>query len=182
MKNKKILSDKTNKKFIFKYEPQASVKEMFTHLEESIKINKKYIQPKNISIINDLVVVSRILSKTRLELFFVLQVKQPTSMHKLSQLLQRDYANVWRDCQILANCGIIKLKRVKQETKPIALYDEIVIKSFPNLEVKPMFTHNYTVFDFGFREPWLKDLKLEKETANNLLEHRQEISFLVTRT
>jgi len=53
----------------------------------------------------------------------------------------------------LANCGIIKLKRVKQETKPIALYDEIVIKSFPNLEVKPMFTHNYTVFDFGFREP-----------------------------
>jgi len=142
-----------NKKFIFKYEPQSSAKEIFTNLEESIKTSKKYIQPKNVSITSDLAVISRILSKTRLELFFVLQAKQPTNIHELSQLLQRDYANVWRDCQILANCGIIELKRVKQETKPIALYDEIVIKSFPNLEVKLMFTHNYTFFDFGFREP-----------------------------
>src|SRR4051812_13292446 len=95
-----------NKKFIFKYEPQASVKEMFTHLEETIKTGRKYIQPKNVSITNNLAVINRILSKTRLELFSVIREKQPNNIQELSQLLQRDYANVWRDCQVLASCKI----------------------------------------------------------------------------
>ena len=34
-----------NKKFIFKYEPQASVKEIFTHFEDAVKM-----EPKNVSI------------------------------------------------------------------------------------------------------------------------------------
>ena len=41
MKNRTILSDKINKKFIFKYEPRASVKEVFVHLEEAVKTGKK---------------------------------------------------------------------------------------------------------------------------------------------
>jgi len=94
MKNKNISSDKINKKFIFKYEPQSSVKEMFTHLEESIKTGKKYIQPKNVSITNNLAVINRILSKTRLELFFMIKTNQPNNIQELAQLLQRDYANV----------------------------------------------------------------------------------------
>lgn len=120
-----------NKKFIFKYEPQASVKEMFVHLEETIKTGgKKYIQPKNVSITNNLAVINRILSKTRLELFSVLREKQPTNIHQLAQLLQRDYANVWRDCQVLTNCGIIELKEKGKEIRPVALYDQIVL-DFP---------------------------------------------------
>jgi predicted transcriptional regulator len=83
-----------NKKFIFKYEPQALVKEMFTHFEEAIKTGKKYIQPKNVSITSDLTVINRILSKTRLELFSVLREKQPNNIHELAQLLHRDYSNV----------------------------------------------------------------------------------------
>jgi predicted transcriptional regulator len=83
-----------NKKFIFKYEPQASAKEMFTHLEETIKTGKKYIQPKNVSITSDLAVINRIISKTRLELFSVLRTKQPNNIQELAQLLHRDYANV----------------------------------------------------------------------------------------
>jgi predicted transcriptional regulator len=130
MKNKKILSDKINKSFIFKYEPQSSVREIFTHLEETIKTGKKYIQPKNVSITNDLTVISRILSKTRLEIFSVIREKQPNSVHKLAQLLHRDYANVWRDCQVLASCQIIKLKKEGKEIKPVVLYDQIVI-SYP---------------------------------------------------
>jgi len=129
MKNKNISSDNINKKFIFKYEPQSSVKEMFTHLEESIKTGKKYIQPKNVSITNNLAVINRILSKTRLELFFMIKTNQPNNIQELAQLLQRDYANVWRDCQVLANCRIIKLEKTGQEIKPIALYDQIVIDS-----------------------------------------------------
>jgi predicted transcriptional regulator len=83
-----------NKKFIFKYEPQASVKEVFAHLEEAVKTGKKYIQPKNVSITNNLAVINRILSKTRLELFSVLRERQPTNIHELAQLLHRDYSNV----------------------------------------------------------------------------------------
>jgi predicted transcriptional regulator len=121
-----------NKKFIFKYEPKASVKEIFTHLEESIKMGKKYIQPENISITNDLAVISRILSKTRLELFSMIREKQPNNIQELSQLLHRDYSNVWRNCQVLASCKIIELKKKGKETRPIALYDQIVV-DFPIL-------------------------------------------------
>ena len=83
-----------NKKFTFKYEPKASVKEMFAHLEEAVKTGQKYIQPKNVSIINDLAVVSRILNKTRLEIFYSIKKDQPNNIQALAQLLQRDYANV----------------------------------------------------------------------------------------
>jgi hypothetical protein len=83
-----------SKKFIFKYEPRASGKEMFVNLEEAVKTGKKYIQPKNVSITNDLAVISRILSKNRLKLFSVIREKQPNNVRELSQLLKRDYANV----------------------------------------------------------------------------------------
>ncbi len=121
-----------NKKFIFKYDPSASVKEMFNNFAEAINTGKKYIQPKNVSITSDLAVINHILGKTRLELFSVLRTKQPNNIHELAQLLHRDYANVWRDCQVLANCRIIKLKKMEKETKPVALYDQIVI-DFPVL-------------------------------------------------
>ena|ERR1051325_6154716 len=140
-----------NKKFIFKYEPQASAKELFTHLEKAVKTGQKYIQPKNVSITNNLAVINRILSKTRLELFSMVREKQPNNIQELSQLLQRDYANVWRDCQVLASCRIIDLKKNDQEMqsitgdqmrgivgnqiKPVALYDQIVI-DFPVLANK----------------------------------------------
>ena len=137
-----------NKKFIFKYEPQSSVKEVFVHLEAAVKTGQKHIQPKNVSITNNLAVINRILSKARLELFSMVREKQPNNIQELSQLLQRDYANVWRDCQVLASCRIIDLKKNDQEMqnitrgqmqsiagnqiRPIALYDQIVI-DFPML-------------------------------------------------
>jgi len=140
-----------NKKFIFKYEPQSSVKEMFVHLEETVKTGQKHIQPKNVSVTNNLAVINRILSKTRLELFSTIREKQPNNIQELSQLLQRDYANVWRDCQVLASCRIIDLKKSDQEMqsitgdqmqgivgnqiRPVALYDQIVI-DFPVLASK----------------------------------------------
>ncbi|CAG8798574.1 6337_t:CDS:1, partial [Cetraspora pellucida] len=92
---------------------------------KSIKTGRKYIQPKNVSITNNLAVIDRILSKTRLELFSVIRAKQPTNIHALSKLLNRDYANVWRDCQVLASCKIIELREQSKEIRPIALYDQI---------------------------------------------------------
>lgn len=131
--NLKITS-KIMKKYIFKYDPYASVKEIFDHVEETVATSKKFIQPKNISIVNQFSVINRILSKVRLELFSMIREKQPNNIHELAQLLQRDYANVWRDCQVLANCEIIELQKQDKETKPIALYDQIVIE-FPLMNI-----------------------------------------------
>jgi predicted transcriptional regulator len=116
------------KKYIFKYDPSYSLKEMFVEFEKAIKTGEKNIQPKNISIVSQFSVINRILSKTRLELFSVIREKQPTNIQELAQLLQRDYANVWRDCQVLAGCHIIELKKLEKEIRPLALYDQIVIE------------------------------------------------------
>lgn len=52
---------------------------------------------------------------------------QPKNLQKLAQFLHRDYSEVETDSQLLANLGIIKLKKQAQETKPVALYERIVI-------------------------------------------------------
>ncbi|CAG8823979.1 25700_t:CDS:1, partial [Dentiscutata erythropus] len=62
--------------------------------------------------------------------FASIKEHQPANIHELAQLLHRDYTNVWRDCQVLANCGIIELKEKGKETKPVALYEQIVL-DFP---------------------------------------------------
>lgn len=43
---------------------------------------------------NDLSVIHRIISKARLKVFAGIKAYQPTNIHQLAQLLQRDYANV----------------------------------------------------------------------------------------
>jgi predicted transcriptional regulator len=124
--NNKISKQKT---FIFKYDTHFSPKQMFSGFKEAIQ-GKKYIQPENVMMANDLSTIHRIISKARLKVFASIKEHQPANIHALAQLLHRDYTNVWRDCQVLANCGIIELKEKGKETKPIALYEQIV-SDFP---------------------------------------------------
>ena len=119
----------TNKTFIFQYDPYFSPKRMFGEFKEAIN-GKKYIQPENVMVANDLSTIHRIISKARLKVFACIKEYQPENLHKLANLLHRDYTNVWRDCWVLANCGIIELKEQGKETKPIVLYDQIVL-DFP---------------------------------------------------
>ncbi|CAI2180212.1 15120_t:CDS:2 [Funneliformis geosporum] len=98
--NNKIMKQKT---FIFQYDPHFSPKQMFGEFKEAIN-GKKYIQPENIMVSNDLSTIHRIISKARLKVFAY--------------------------CQVLANCGIIELKEQGKETKPIVLYEQIVL-DFP---------------------------------------------------
>jgi len=127
------------KEFIFQYDPLASSKRMFDHFEEAIRTGKKHIQPKNVMIANRLETIYRVASQARMDLLACLVEKQPANIQKLAQLLNRDYANVWRDCQALNSLGIIKLKKTSSDTKkariqPIALYEKIIIE-FP---IKPV--------------------------------------------
>jgi predicted transcriptional regulator len=89
MNNKKA----TNKTFIFQYDPYFSPKRMFGEFKEAIH-GKKYIQPSNIMVANDLSTIHRIISKARLKLFACIKEYQPENLHKLANLLKRDYTNV----------------------------------------------------------------------------------------
>jgi len=123
-----------NKTFIFQYNPYFSPKQMVGEFKEAIN-GKKNVQPDNVMLANDLAVIHRIISKARLKVFASIKAYQPANVHELAQLLHRDYTNVWRDCQVLANCGIIELKEKGKETKPIILYEQIVLDFPVNKEV-----------------------------------------------
>jgi predicted transcriptional regulator len=138
-----------NKAFIFQYDPYFSPKRMFGEFKEAME-GKKHIQPKNVMVANDLSVIHSILSKSRLKTFYCIKEKKPTNIHELASFLRRDYTNVWRDCHVLANCGIIELKEVKgndKELQPVVLYERIVL-------------------DFPVREKVAKG-GIEKVSANN---------------
>ena len=126
------MKSNSNKNFIFRYDPRFSPKKMFREFGEAVQ-GKKYIQPENVMMANDLAVIHRIISKARLKILACIKEYQPANVHQLAQLLHRDHTNVWRDCQVLANCGIIELKERGNETQPIALYEQIIL-DFPARE------------------------------------------------
>ncbi|KLL02239.1 MAG: hypothetical protein MRERC_3c080 [Mycoplasmataceae bacterium RC_NB112A] len=66
------------------------------------------------------------INKNRWGIFTCLVEKEPNNLTELSQLLDKDYGNVWQDCEILEGMGIIELKKIGSGIKPIALYDRIV--------------------------------------------------------
>jgi predicted transcriptional regulator len=116
----------STKQFIFKYDPSASLKEMFKTFNEAWETGKPNIQPKNVLISNNLTAIYRTITLSRLEIFTCLLEKKPNNLTELSQLLKRDYANVWKDIRALEGLEIIKLKKIGKEIKPIALYNQIV--------------------------------------------------------
>ena len=113
------------KNFIIQYNPHHTIKRMFNEFEQAIG-GKKSIQPKNIMIVSDWGVVSKLITKPCLELLTCLQEKNPNNFQELANLLNRDYNSVQEDIQVLSSLEIIKLKKMGKEIKPIALYKRIV--------------------------------------------------------
>src|SRR5437016_2090482 len=117
------------KKFIIQYRPDYSLEKMFSHFDQAIT-GKKHLQPKNVVVFSDLTTIYQVISQARINLLNCLVEKQPENIYQLAKLLGRDYANVWRDCQALNSLGVIKLKKIGAETKPIACYEGIAVE-FP---------------------------------------------------
>ena len=129
-----------NKTFTFKYDPAATPHRMFANMWEAVDTGQKNIQPKNLIISNNLEAIYRCITPSRWEIFIVLSEKKPNNLTELAQLLNKDYANVWKDVRALERLEIIKLKKEGKEIKPIALYDRIVF----DLPVKETFSHKAT--------------------------------------
>jgi len=123
-----------NKTFIIQYDPTNTPHQMFKNFWEAVDTGKPNIQPKNLMLVDSIETTYKIMTEPRLEIFYMINEKKPRNINQLAELLGKDTANVWRDCQVLANIGIIKLKKESKEIKPIALYERIVL-DFPNKEV-----------------------------------------------
>ena len=124
------------KTFTFKYDPSGSFNKMFANMEQAIKTGNPNIQPKNVIMSNSLEAIYRCITPSRWEIFTCLVEKKPTNITELARLLNKDYANVWKDIQALQGLTIVKLKKEGKEIKPIALYDRIVF-DLPVLVDKP---------------------------------------------
>ena len=113
------------KTFTFKYDPELTPGGMFADFWQAVDGKQRLVKPHEISSPHIEVLLDSI-NKNRWEIFNTLVAKKPNSLTELAKLLNKDYGNVWRDAKILESMGIIKLKKEKQEVKPIALYERIV--------------------------------------------------------
>jgi len=82
------------KQFIFQYDPQASLKEMFDGFNQALQTGKPNVQPKNVLVSNNLEAIYRSITPARLEIFTCLIEKKPNNLTELANYLKRDYANV----------------------------------------------------------------------------------------
>lgn len=135
---------KNNEAFIIQHDPTATLGEMFQGFWEAVDTGKPNIQPKNLMVVDSIETAYKIMTEPRLEIFYVISEKQPRNIQQLAELLNKDTANVWRDCQVLANIGVIKLKKEGKEVRPIALYKRIVL-DFPNKEIFSQKTSTITL-------------------------------------
>ncbi|CAG8786801.1 1690_t:CDS:2, partial [Racocetra fulgida] len=159
------------KKFIIQYNPNYSLSKMFENFEQAI-VGKKHLQPKNVIVFSDLATVYQVISQVRLDLLTCLITNQPTNIYQLAQLLKRDYANVWRDCQALNSLGIIELKKEGKEIRPIALYDEIDLQMKIVSQERPAVTQTLLRF--------FKEIVEKKEFTQKNLFQNQVLNSAVT--
>ena len=70
----------------------------------------------------------RVLTEKRFELLTAIVRERPASVHRLAQLLRRDYKNVSDDVAFFGRLGLIKLKTIAGKGRaltPTVPYDEI---------------------------------------------------------
>lgn len=114
-----------SKTFIFKYDPTISLEGTFARLNEAVRTGRPDISLHQISFASIKDITEEFLSP-RPKLFACLVEKQPRSLYQLAKLLNRDYANVYKDVKSLVAMGIIKLAKEGEKIRPIPLYEQIV--------------------------------------------------------
>jgi len=75
----------------------------------------------------DLATLSRVLSKTNLELIRAIAEHEPGSMREAARLVERDIKNVSEDLNFLANLDIIEIETAGRAKRPVVPYDDIEV-------------------------------------------------------
>jgi predicted transcriptional regulator len=73
----------------------------------------------------------KVLSEERLRILKTIKKEHPKSIYELAKLLKRDIKNTFDDVQLLAQIGLIELKKTKEgreKTTPKVNYDRILLE------------------------------------------------------
>jgi len=75
----------------------------------------------------DLATLSRVLSKTNLELIRSIAEHEPDSMREAARLVERDIKNVSEDLNFLAELDIVEIETAGRAKRPVVPYDDIEV-------------------------------------------------------
>lgn len=101
--------------------------------KDALSKRKKTIQPKNHIYFESLAVFRHFMTIQKIEILTVIVNCHPGSIYELANMVDRDFAAVLRDCNMLEGTGFIKLKPAKdnKNTKIPELsfdYSSILVK------------------------------------------------------
>ena len=111
-------------------------------LKAVIKSKKKFIQPHDVLVFASVAVYQKLMSEQKYMILAAIHNLKPTSVYQLAKLVDRDFANVKKDCDSMAAAGFIILEDVgdNRNTKLPKLkfnYDTIEVH-LPNM----IYSHN----------------------------------------
>jgi predicted transcriptional regulator len=75
----------------------------------------------------DLATLSRVLSKTNLELLQTVAEYEPDSMRETARLVERDIKNVSEDLNFLAEIGVVEIETDGRAKRPVVPYDDLEV-------------------------------------------------------
>lgn len=102
----KILNIKFESWEHFKGRTQAELKEV-------LKSKKRFVQPPDVLIFASVGAYQKFMSEQKYMILAAIHNLQPTSIYQLAQLVDRDFANVKKDCDSLEASGFILLEDTK---------------------------------------------------------------------
>lgn len=105
---------KASKTLIIKFESWENFKR---RTGAALKARKSSIGRKEVFIFASVAEYQKFMTEQKLAILAAILHKRPTSIYRLAQLVERDFANVQRDCVALEGMGFIKLEESKNSKK-----------------------------------------------------------------
>lgn len=102
------------KTLIIKFEEWESFKK---RTRVALRGRKPGVSSKDTLIFSSVAEYQKFMTEQKLAILAVIISKKPTSIYQLAQLVERDFANVQRDCVALAGMGFILLEEAKDAKK-----------------------------------------------------------------
>lgn len=111
-------------------------------LREVVAGKAAYIQPQDVLVFDSVASYQRLMSEQKYMILAAIRNLKPTSIYQLAKLVERDFANVKKDCETLEASGFIVLEDSgdNRGTKiPKLIFDYNVIEiHMPNM----IYSHN----------------------------------------
>ena len=103
---------------------KIAIKDLRASLDEAREVMERIAAGKAIQKIHDVTFTSyeamrKILTPRRLELLYAIKEKNPQTVYELAHALRRDLKNTSDDLAILANIGLVELRKTTKGRKKV---------------------------------------------------------------